>query len=88
MFDPKLTLKKGIHKKYVQEFVDCDYIDKLTESEKQWLALFLQEYYDNSFKEKRLHNDKQKHEIGKINYRRRNDVYAIKKCSGLLTFET
>lgn len=91
MSNLKLGLKKSAHKKYVKDFVDVDYVEKLTEEEKEWLNQFLDEYYDTSFykyKEKGyLHNTEElKKSCGTLDNARRRDIYAIKSCSGLLDY--
>ena len=87
----KLGLKKSAHKKYVKDFVDVDYVDKLSEAEQEWLNQFLDEYYDNSFYKYKnkgyLHNTKElEKSCGTSNNVRRRDAYAIKSCSGLLDY--
>lgn len=49
------------------------------------MNLFLQEYYDNSFKKNRIHSDEQKREIGQVNNERRRDLYAVKGSVGLVS---
>lgn len=43
-------LYKQNHYKYNQEYVDYDYIDKLTDEEAEWLANFSDNYYSGRFK--------------------------------------
>ena len=76
----KTMLHKKNHKAYVRDFVDCDYTDKLNGYEKAWMETFLQEAYNNHFKENRVHSDKDKYEIGQANNERRRDSYAMAAC--------
>lgn len=56
MSDRKLKLT-GIH--YSQyEFVDHDYLDKLSKEELEWLQKFDREYYSGLFKGKAIHKNK------------------------------
>lgn len=84
LMKPNYALHKRNHKKYVREFIDCDYLSELSDENQLWMSLFLGEYYDNSFKQNRLHNEEDKKKIGQINNERRRDIYALSKCSGKL----
>lgn len=45
-------LEKGATRKPARDFVDFDYVDKLSEEEKDWLNRFSAEYYQNSLSKK------------------------------------
>lgn len=62
--DPKLNLKSRT------DLIDYDYLDKLDEKDKQWLAQFTDEYTNASFKKaKNIHRTK---ELRKDSYNRNN----------------
>lgn len=72
--------------KHKQWKVDQDYIQTLSEEDRQWLGQFNQEYYRNRFtKENNLHNTK---ELKRACYSNENasnrDLYSIKQVSGLI----
>lgn len=70
-----------------KELLDQDYIDKLSEKEKQWLSNFMLEYVQADFKHpgKRLHKTK-KHvkSVYDANNARNRDALAITKSNGML----
>ena len=75
-------LKKYTHKKFVREFVDIDYISKLSELDKLWLNQFLDEYYDLAtykYKGQEMHNTPAlRKALGDADNARRRDVFAVK----------
>lgn len=82
---PKLNLKSR------QEELEVDYLDKLSEDEKEWLNKFNDEYVnahlDRKKLKKNLHRTKKlKSEIDNRNYTRKKDVYTGEKASGRLKF--
>lgn len=88
-------LVKELNLKIRQELIDQDYIDKLSETEKEWLNRFNNEYVSASVypkktkdKQKLLHNTKKlKKDCTDRNNWRNNDVYGIKKISNMLKEE-
>lgn len=65
-------LSKAHTKKKAREFVDQDYIDKLSEEEKDWLDKFNREYYQNSFSKNDEENFHKKGEERRKAYGREN----------------
>jgi hypothetical protein len=74
----KYTLRKN-----VRDYVDFDYLDKLSEAEKRWLHQFVEEYYCGKVKKnnkKTIHNtDKMRKECYNRNNAINRDLYSI--CS-------
>lgn len=75
--DPKLNLKTRQH------LIDYDYIDKLSEEEKDWLNKFTEEYVNASMDRKNLANNTSpelewKQECDRLNNARKNDLYTRK----------
>lgn len=59
-----------------REFVDFDYVDKLSSEEKQWLDQFSREYYQNDFSAPEFHVDKEsKRELYRTNNERARDIW-------------
>jgi len=84
----------GLDKKYNlkirQELIDQDYIDKLTDEEKDWLSRFNEEYVSANFqhKGKKLHKTKkQKRERYQANNKRNVDIFAVSKANEMLRGE-
>lgn len=80
-------LKKHYNLKSRQDALENDYIDKLSESEKDWLNSFNEEYVNANFKHggKILHNTKMlKKTCFDANNARNRDVYNRAKSSGKL----
>lgn len=69
-------LDPSVNTRIRHELLDCDYLDKLTEKEKQWLNTFNLEYVSASFNhEKRLHKKKMKtREIKSTGKKKKVDV--------------
>lgn len=53
-------LEVRTYAKNIQHYVDMDYIDELSEEEKDWLNIFSEEYYGNTFREKKKSLNKNK----------------------------
>jgi hypothetical protein len=69
----KLTLPKA-----VQQFFDYDYLNQLTEEEKNWLSQFTDEYYNNTLNHdwrKNFHYKEQKKSIYDATNARNRDMY-------------
>lgn len=67
------------------ELMDQDYIDKLTEKEKEWLSNFNEEYISGNFshKGKKFHKTKKsKRECYNRNNARNRDLYTILRTKG------
>ena len=80
MGDKYKGLKKRFHRKYVREFVDIDYADKLSDEDKEWLANFLDNYYGGVWKsddEKNVMPSSDKREMWRNNHARRRDISNI-----------
>lgn len=75
---PHLNLKTRF------ENIDYDYVDKLTDAEKDWLNRFTEEYVNASFKHKNRVHKKKKDELDsyKRNNDRNKDVLTRAKASG------
>lgn len=82
--DPTLNLRTRT------ELIDFDYIDKLSDKEKQWLNKFTEEYVVASFKKERhknLHkNKKLKKSIYDANNARNRCIYTKNKAQGKLEY--
>lgn len=81
-------LKKQYNSKVKQEYMDIDYIDKLSEDQKLYMSDFLEEYYGanldfKDLKNNRFHKTKEekKHCTDRNNARNRC-VYGIAKAGG------
>lgn len=83
-------LNKHFFSKIKQEYHDYDYINKLSDKEKDWLSNFTEEYLGANLKHKgkKLHktDELRKDCYRKNNYRQR-DLYSIKKATGNLDME-
>lgn len=66
------------------EEIDYDYVNQLSDEEKEWLNRFTEEYTNASFKHKNRIHKKKKDELGayKRNNDRNNDVLTRAKASG------
>lgn len=81
-------LKKNLFSKIKQEYHDLDYVDKLSEEEKEWLSRFMEEDLGA-----RLNHDGKKiykKKLGKAEcYRRNNqrnrDLYSLVQATGQLS---
>lgn len=73
-------LKKKYQPRSKRKFIDYDYIDKLTEKEKEWLSKFTDEYYSSNVHlndKKALHkSDKLRKDCYNRDNQIRRDVYA------------
>lgn len=67
-------------RKPARDFVDFDYIDQLSEAEKEWLNQFSREYYHNNLRANdpnALHNTKEaRREVYAAENRRNRDVWT------------
>ena len=78
-----------------REFVDADYLDKLSVSELEWYRKFIDEYIGANVKKSKkvnrvltrhLHRtNEQAKELYDSNNRRNNDVHGVTKINGLLS---
>ena len=96
------NLQKNLNLKRRQELIDFDYIDQLSDEEKEWLNKFMGEYMCASFprqlvKKKdgtvykryapsNIHKGEDRLEIYDRNNARNRDVYSKKLSSGGLSF--
>jgi hypothetical protein len=84
------ALNPFANKKIRREFIDVDYVDKLTDKEKEWLNKFMDEYnganLDFQNLKKNIHNSKKlkKDCTDRVNARNR-DIYAMAKANGTLS---
>lgn len=78
--DPKFNLKSR------QELIDFDYVDKLNDKEKDWLARFSEEYINASFDKNPRKNIQKSKKSRKEAYDRNNarnrDILTRAKASG------
>lgn len=80
-------LKKQYNLKSRQEFLDFDYIEKLNDSEKEWLNRFIEEEVNADFRHKGKKLNRTKKEKQKIynnNNARNRDIYTREKAAGKL----
>jgi len=87
------ALNSNYTTKVRREFLDFDYIDKLSEKEKEFLNKFVEEEQNASFSKTKKNFNKTKEAQRKIytnNNKRNNDVFGVTKATGrlLLTGET
>jgi hypothetical protein len=78
-------LEKSLCRRVVREYMDQDYIDKLSPKEKEWLSSFNEEWLSANFnhKGKKLHKSKaKKREIYNRNNARNRDLTSILKQRG------
>jgi hypothetical protein len=78
-----------------REFIDADYLNKLSETELEWYSKFIDEYVGANIKKSKkvnrvltrhLHRtNEQAKQIFDMNNRRNNDVYGVTKINGLLS---
>lgn len=83
---PKFAgIQPKFHKKSVQQYVDYDYTDKLSDKEKAWLAKFSDEFYGARFvgeESEHLHTSKeQKKAVYNANNARNRDIMCVKANS-------
>lgn len=74
--------QQGIKKTRVRkrkEYLDYDYIENLSEENKQYLKKFSREYYGGNFDEVTLHSEEQKNELWNDNNRLNADIYGTAK---------
>lgn len=80
-------LDKTVNLKIRQELFDQDYIDKLSDKEKQWLSNFNEEYISSNFNHpgRKLHKSKKsKRDCYNRNNARNRDIYSIAKTNDML----
>lgn len=78
-------LEKSVTKRVAREYLDQDYIDKLSDKDKQWLSNFNEEWLSANFNHqgKVLHKSKEKkREIYNRNNARNRDTMSILKQRG------
>ena len=85
------NLKTGVNLKRRIDHLDMDYIEKLSDSEKEWLNKFCGEYVNDTLDrknlKKNLHNTKSlKKDCDDKNNSRNRDVYTIEKAKGSLVY--
>lgn len=49
-YKPFIALDRWVYPKNIQWMIDMDYIDKLSDAEKQWLCKFVAEYHNANVK--------------------------------------
>ena len=85
------ALNPQVNLKIRKDELEIDYLDKLSDKEKDWLNKFNEEYVNGSFEKKkknRLHKTKKAElECYKRNNDRNNDVLAKGKVKGVLLEE-
>ena len=72
-----------------REFIDIDYVDQLSEEEKQWLNKFMEEYNNASLDYKNLENNlhntpELKKDCTDRNNARNRCIYSIKKATNMV----
>lgn len=80
-------LKKELYSKVKQQYFDIDYINTLSEEEKQWLNDFLNEYYGANLNEskERMHNTPTlRKDVFDRNNARNRDIYNVAITGGRL----
>lgn len=78
-------LVKEVHPRTRWEHLDQDYIDKLSDKEKEWLSNFNEEYLSGNFnhKGKKLHRTKkERRDCYNRNNARNRDLYTINRTKG------
>lgn len=84
-------LKKEYNLKIRQEMFDQDYINKLSDKEKEWLSNFNEEYVSNNFnhKGKKIHRKKKhKKSCSDSNNARNRDEYSKAKSKNMLKHDS
>ena len=75
----RVTLDRGVYAKPLRWAIDQDYAHKLADDEKDWMAKFLSEYYENGFKKddpERLHKRRERDCYQRNNAMRR-DLFSL-----------
>ena len=80
-------MKKQYNSKIKHEYLDQDYIEELSEQEKDWLNKFNEEYYGASLDYKQLdnnfhNNERLKKDCTDRNNARNRCVYGLAKATG------
>lgn len=77
-------LVKSVNSKVRQEYIDQDYINKLSDKEKKFLSDFNEEYYGGNFQHsgKKLHKKKERKDCYNRNNARNRCLYGIAKAGG------
>jgi hypothetical protein len=79
-------LVKGCYSKIKQEFFDIDYVNELSEEEKQWLNDFMNGDLGANTKDNPIFEEyKEKQKCWKKNNDRNNDVYSVMRATGRLS---
>lgn len=79
-------LSKQLYSKIKQEFFDIDYVNKLSEEEKEWLNNFMNGDLGANTKDNPVFEDyEEKRKCWKKNNDRNNDVYSIMRATGKLS---
>jgi hypothetical protein len=80
-------LKKELYSKIKQQYFDIDYINSLSEDEKQWLNDFMNEFLGANLKESErlMHNNKTlSKSVYDANNSRNRDIYNVARTGGRL----
>lgn len=80
-------LTKGVNSKVKQEYMDQDYINALSDSEKKFLSDFNEEFYGGNFQHsgKKFHRSKKaRKSCYDRNNARNRCLYGLKKAGGLV----
>lgn len=83
-------LVKAVNSRPRQEHIDFDYLDKLTDAEKQWLSNFNEEWLSGNFNHpgKIFHKSKKsKRDCYNRNNARNRDLYSIGRTNGWQTLK-
>lgn len=81
---PQYGLRKTSFARPVQDYVDMDYIEKLSPEEKAWLNNFNQGYYGGKAELLYPDNTEKRREIWRENNSRNRDLYALASASNRL----
>lgn len=71
-----------------REYLDIDYLDQLSDEEKEWLNKFMDESLNASFKNDgrdKIQDKDSKRKVYSENNARNRDLYSIAKASGLVS---
>lgn len=82
-------LDKHLFSRVKQEYHDYDYVDKLSDKDKEWLSTFTEEYLGArlNHKKKKLHRTKKmKRDCFNRNNARQRDTYSIARATNALLY--